>query len=50
MKHLSLRKYETIELNFDDEELLKYMKCAHEQNITLMNSGELAFKAIIKEK
>ena len=27
-------KYETIELDFDDKDLLKYMKCAHEQNIT----------------
>ena len=27
-------KYETIELEFDDEELLKYMQFAHEKNIT----------------
>ena len=27
-------KYETIELDFDDQELLKYMQFAHEKNIT----------------
>ena len=27
-------KYETIELEFDDEELLNYMQFAHEKNIT----------------
>tara|TARA_B100000242_G_C42685682_1_gene321141 strand:+ start:206 stop:490 length:285 start_codon:yes stop_codon:yes gene_type:complete len=42
-------KYETIELEFDDKDLLKYMKCAHEQNITFNEFCELAFKAIIKE-
>ena len=27
-------KYESVELEFDDEELLKYMKFAHEKGIT----------------
>lgn len=27
-------KYETIELDFDDEDLLKYMKLAHEQDLS----------------
>ena len=27
-------KYETIELDFNDEELLKYMMCAHEEGVS----------------
>lgn len=38
-------KYESIELEFDDEELLKYMRCAHEQDITFNEFCELAIKA-----
>ena len=37
-------KYETIELEFDDEELFKYMQCAHEQNLTFNEFCELAIK------
>ena len=28
-------KYETVELEFDDEELFKYMQAAHDKDITL---------------
>jgi bifunctional DNA-binding transcriptional regulator/antitoxin component of YhaV-PrlF toxin-antitoxin module len=37
-------KYETIELDFDNEELLKYMMLAHEQNITFNELCERAIK------
>ena len=42
-------KYESIELEFDDEELLKYMQCAHEQNITFNEFCELAIKAKLND-
>jgi hypothetical protein len=42
-------KYETIELDFDDEELLKYMTCAHEQNLSFNEFVEQAVKEKIKE-
>ena len=42
-------KYETIELDFDDEELLKYMQFAHEKNITFNELCEEAIKEKIKE-
>ena len=42
-------KYESIELNFDDEELLKYMIFAHEQGITFNELCERAVKAKIDE-
>ena len=42
-------KYETIELDFDDEELLKYMQFAHEKNITFNELCEKAIKEKIKE-
>ena len=42
-------KYETIELDFDDEELLKYMMLAHEENITFNELCERALKAKIDE-
>ena len=42
-------KYETIELDFDDEELLKYMQFAHEKNITFNELCEQAVKEKIKE-
>lgn len=42
-------KCETIELDFDDEELLKYMMLAHEENITFNELCERALKAKIDE-
>ena len=42
-------KYETIELDFDEEELLKYMTCAHEQNLSFNEFVEQAVKEKIKE-
>ena len=42
-------KYENIELQFDDEELLKYMKFAHEKNITFNELCEEAVQAKIDE-
>jgi len=42
-------KYETIELDFDDEELLKYMMLAHEENITFNELCERALKEKIDE-
>jgi bifunctional DNA-binding transcriptional regulator/antitoxin component of YhaV-PrlF toxin-antitoxin module len=39
-------KYKTIELDFDEEELLKYMQFAHEKNITF---NELC-QEVIQEK
>lgn len=43
-------KYENVELEFDDEELLKYMTCAHEQNITFNEFCERAMKAFLKDE
>lgn len=43
-------KYENIELEFDDEELLKYMQCAHEENITFNEFCERAIKAKLKDE
>ena len=43
-------KYENIELEFDDEELLKYMQCAHEENITFNEFCERAIKAKINDE
>ena len=37
-------KYESVELEFDDEELLKYMKFAHEKGITFNELCEEAIK------
>lgn len=42
-------KYENVELQFDDEELLKYMKFAHEKNITFNELCEEAVQAKIDE-
>ena len=42
-------KYENIELEFNDEELLKYMQCAHEENITFNEFCERAIKAKIND-
>ena len=40
-------KYETIDLEFSDEELLKYMKMAHELDITFNQLVERALKEVI---
>ena len=40
----------SIELEFDDEELLKYMMLAHEENITFNELCERALKAKIDEQ
>lgn len=37
-------KYESVELEFDDEELFKYMKFAHEKGITFNELCEEAIK------
>ena len=42
-------KYESVELEFDDEELLKYMKFAHESGITFNQLCEDAIKAKLDE-
>lgn len=42
-------KYESVELEFDDKELLKYMTYAHEQNITFNELCEEAIKAKLNE-
>ena len=42
-------KYENVELQFDDEELLKYMTCAHEQNLSFNEFVEKAIEEKIKE-
>ena len=42
-------KYETIELDFDKEELLRYMEFAHEENITFNELCERALKGAVKE-
>ncbi len=42
-------KYESVELEFDDEELLKYMKFAHESGITFNQLCEDAIKARLDE-
>ena len=42
-------KYESVELEFDDEELLKYMKFAHEKGITFNELCEQAIKAKLNE-
>jgi bifunctional DNA-binding transcriptional regulator/antitoxin component of YhaV-PrlF toxin-antitoxin module len=42
-------KYKKIELDFDDEELLKYMMFAHEQNITFNELCQNAIKEKLKE-
>ena len=42
-------KYETIELDIDKEDLLRYMEFAHEENITFNELCERAIKAKIEE-
>ena len=43
-------KYANIDLDFDEEELLKYMMCAHEQNLSFNAFVEQALKERIKEE
>ena len=42
-------KYESVELEFDDEELLKYMKFAHDSGTTFNQLCEDAIKAQLDE-
>lgn len=42
-------KYESIELDFDEEELFDYMKLAHEKNITFNQLCEHAIKAKLED-
>ena len=42
-------KYENVELEFDKEELLKYMTFAHEKNMTFNELCEEAVKAKLDE-
>jgi AbrB family looped-hinge helix DNA binding protein len=42
-------KYESVELEFDDEQLLKYMMVAHEKGITFNELCEEAIKAKFNE-
>jgi bifunctional DNA-binding transcriptional regulator/antitoxin component of YhaV-PrlF toxin-antitoxin module len=42
-------KYETIELDFDDDELFKYMKLAHENNMSFNEWIEHSLKEIIEQ-
>ena len=42
-------KYETIELDFDDEELLKYMKLAHDKGMSFNEWVEYSLKQIIEQ-
>jgi bifunctional DNA-binding transcriptional regulator/antitoxin component of YhaV-PrlF toxin-antitoxin module len=42
-------KYESVELEFNDEELLKYMMVAHESGITFNQLCEDAIKARLDE-
>lgn len=42
-------KYESVELEFDDKELLKYMTLAHEQGITFNQLCENAIKSFIED-
>jgi len=41
-------KYESIEVNFDDEELFTYMKHAHEQGLSFNDWVEKALERFIK--
>lgn len=43
-------KYENVELEFDDKELLKYMILAHEQGITFNELCENAIKSFIEDQ
>lgn len=43
-------KMETIELDFDDEELFKYMRLAHEKNISFNQLVEEALTDVIERE
>ena len=43
------KRYETIELEFDDEELFKYMKHAHENDMSFNEWVEMAIKTILEQ-
>ena len=43
------KKYETVELELTDEEALRYMKMAHELDITFNQFVERALTAAIEE-
>ena len=42
-------KYAWVELEFEDEDLFKYMKCAHEMNLSFNEFCELAIKTKLNE-
>ena len=46
--HLKKVKLESVELDFDDEELFKYMKEAHKRNMSFNDWCEYAIKAGIE--
>tara|TARA_A100001037_G_scaffold244817_1_gene225966 strand:+ start:111001 stop:111300 length:300 start_codon:yes stop_codon:yes gene_type:complete len=43
-------KYETVELDFDDEELFKYMQVAHERNQSFNQFVEEALTEVIERE
>lgn len=43
-------KYETIELEIDDEEYVKYLKFAHENNMSFNEFVELAISEVVKQE
>ena len=43
-------KYETVELDFDDEELFKYMQLAHERNQSFNQFVEEALTEVIERE
>ena len=43
-------KYETIELEMNDEEYVKYLKFAHENNMSFNEFVELAISEVVKQK
>lgn len=46
---LTKAKYESIELDFDDKDLLKYMMFAHDRNITFNQLCQNAIKEKLEE-
>mgnify|MGYP001584638173 CR=1 FL=1 len=42
-------KYESVQLEFDEDELFKYMMKSHEMNITFNEFIELAIKSVFSE-
>jgi len=42
-------KYESVELDFDDEELFKYMQLAHERNQSFNEFCQSALEGVIRE-